>query len=287
MKKGRHLFTAFLLLTLWGELGTGYATAQFDQGLKRTTEPQPDERTRAFLMEYGCSVVKVLLKHVPKNLLPGEYSEDVENFTATGFYIDAAGDIVTATHTFFFVTPVDDKSVQEQTIVNSDGSSEPFFDVSSDEIERGRLSDILVLHTGQKPPCYLTLASSTKLKMGQELFPIGFPSSHNDYYILNGLRHQRPLAQRGFLRRRIEGKYGPLIDVEMYGDHGSSGSPLISAEGKVIGVLSQTVRDGAGVLVSPIETSPALADEAVAAGSPRTTPSKPKAGAPFIVVSPR
>ena len=230
--------------------------AQYLQNEQILREPQPDQETLAFTDKYRCAVVKLLMKQFPEDTKPGAYSPLLTGTEATGFFINAAGDLITATHTFFLHLPPPAGFVETQRIINFDGTDSDFVRPTPAEIEDGRLSDVLIIRTNRKPPCFLKLRSSKTLKVGQALFSIGFPKTHDEGYIFNGAHHQRPLVQRGYFIESVVGRYGPQLRVNLYSVPGSSGSPILASDGAVVGVLVQGLPSG--VYGTPIEESPGL-----------------------------
>jgi S1-C subfamily serine protease len=148
----------------------------------------------------------------------------------TGFVLDKQGDIVTSAHVVSGASSITVKfkngTTARATLVGSDAST-----------------DIAVIHVSVSAAKLtpLTLANSSKVKVGDPVVaigsPFGFPQS-----ITSGIVSA--------LGRRIEAPNGATIAKAIQTDaalnSGNSGGPLLNADGEVIGVNAQIASQSGG-----------------------------------------
>jgi S1-C subfamily serine protease len=172
----------------------------------------------------------------------------------TGFFISPDGDIVTAAHvavdrTFSEPEPGKIKLAadykQGLRIHRHGGYSTDLNNLPkiSDADNERALSDLFILRSGIKTPCFLRIGRETKdLSVGQHLIAMGYPESAPDGVLYEGIlsatyRHLPiPIAV-------IDGK--PLfpeynvVRIQMPITPGVSGAPVIADDDDVIAVITE------------------------------------------------
>lgn len=186
---------------------------------------------------YRCAIVRI------------ETTEGV----GTGFFIDAGGTLVTAAHVVY--TRTFDKS---GTVVTSHVKpiSTLTVQIASGEIRKIQIgsltesdiqdsfNDIVRIKTGIKPPCFLHQGSALSQKVGTHVLAIGFPTGATTPVLYDGFISGLALSSKipiGAITSTGEtvNKTLNLLRVQMPITRGVSGSPLITDDGKVIGVVSE------------------------------------------------
>jgi S1-C subfamily serine protease len=174
------------------------------------------------------------------------------NGAGTGFFVSAEGDIITAAHVGLsrqFSEPMPnmvgltiDYAPSIRFFQNGHelkGSTLP--KLTKDDVIRAT-SDLIVLHTGIRAPCFLTVREDDSEHVGEHVISIGFPISAPSGALYEGFVSARyphlaiPLAH-------INGK--PLyptydvIRVQMPITPGVSGAPIIADDDTVLGVVTE------------------------------------------------
>jgi S1-C subfamily serine protease len=170
-----------------------------------------------------------------------------------GFYVNEAGDMVTAAHvvstkTFKIVQNQlsFDVAVDQHILLTPNGKPQVALDSTKVDVDLGEsATDLVFIHTGAKPPCWIPLGDSAKTETGDHLLSIGFP----------GIDNGNPILYEGFLSGRF--KHPPtsavavvngqpvvpqyeVLKVQMPITPGASGSPVIDDSGSVIAVISES-----------------------------------------------
>ncbi len=208
---------------------------KIDTELRRDPRSQPpaDETTRRLYDEYRQAVVKI----------------DSENAMGSGFFIDGNGDLVTDAHVALSGTQL--------RVTTASGKIYPARITRLDDID-----DLAELKIEGPPPAgqeYLHLGSSSSLKPDQNVYALGHPLGLPSLYISPG--YARALEPELDV---LEGTGGspslpdvlkeiprmsgperqdwqlnlarPMLAGDVHIEHGNSGGPLLSADGKVVGV---------------------------------------------------
>jgi len=147
----------------------------------------------------------------------------------SGVVIDADGTIVTNEHVLARATNIKvlmvDKTELDATLVGADSDS-----------------DLAVLHvTSGKPLPYVHLAEDDEILIGETVIAIGNPY---------GLAHTVTVGVVSAVGRTIragELVYHDFIQTDASINPGNSGGPLISLDGKVIGINTAVHRDAEGI----------------------------------------
>jgi hypothetical protein len=162
----------------------------------------------------------------------------------SGFYVSAAGDIVTNYHVVADLVHEPDRHRAER--VGRDGEAAPLtlrgFDVIHDLA--------IVRHDGDRPERVLRLRAGGAPRQGTRLYALGHP-------------HDLGLSV-------VEGTYNGLLEHHLYDrvhftgsiNPGMSGGPAISAAGEVIGVNVSTAGNQVSFLVPVARVAELLATEA-------------------------
>lgn len=176
-----------------------------------------------------------------------------ERGTGTGFFVDGTGDMVTAAHvvsTKVFSMNQNKVSfivnVDQHITITPNGKSSFSLPVSAVDVDQTEsATDLVYIHTAEKPPCWIPLGDSTKTVTGDHLISIGFP----------GIDNGNPILYEGFLSGRF--KHPPtsavavvngqaivpnyeVMKVQMPITPGASGSPVINDQGEAIAVMSES-----------------------------------------------
>jgi S1-C subfamily serine protease len=208
------------------------------------TEALPSPEARAYEAIRG-SVVRVRgLGHDEKR------GEDIDRSVGTGVVIVDKGVILTNLHVV-----ADAERVQ---VVFADGSE------SEASVTGVRPEHDLAVLQAQKVPDDLqaaTMASTADLRMGDHVFAVGFPFAIGPSLtagVISGLRREFHSPQGKRLLTN-------LIQFDAAVNPGSSGGPLVTAKGEVVGIVTgilnpteQRVFVGIGFAV-PIENAAAAA----------------------------
>ncbi|MCG3135141.1 MAG: hypothetical protein HMLKMBBP_02647 [Planctomycetes bacterium] len=201
-----------------------------------------DEQATVALFERASpSVVHVAALELVRNPFSGDGSAaEVPHGTGTGFIWDAAGHVVTNCHV---VTQFDGRG---NAVAKFDTCVIAFADKSTRRakvIGRAPSYDLAVLEfTEQGPlPPPLDIGTSAGLRVGQKTFVIGNPFAL-DQTLTTGIISG--------LNRQITSLTGrPIFDViqtDAAINLGNSGGPVLSSQGKVIGIATQILSPSGG-----------------------------------------
>lgn len=87
--------------------------------------------------------------------------------------------------------------------------------------------DVALLRTDYTKAPPLSLGSSKELKIGQPLVMVGHPGGIGEWIISLGPKVEKP-----------EGQEGPALSARIPSRQGNSGSPILTLDGKVIGLVT-------------------------------------------------
>lgn len=146
--------------------------------------------------------------------------------SGTGFVYDAEGHIITNEHVIrsggeVFVTFIDGEEFSAEIVGTS-----PYNDLAVLKIDPGKYE--------LKP---VELGDSTKLKVGKMVVALGSPMGFEGSYthgIVSGLDRKMPVRQQFSIPN--------LIQVDVPINQGNSGGPLLTLDGKVVGVNTAKIR---------------------------------------------
>jgi len=137
----------------------------------------------------------------------------------TGFFVNQEGDIVTARHVVEGCKAVS---------ITKDGQIAPAM------IRNLSTSlDLAALRSAIKPPLAATFAVTGTLRSGQPVFA-------QSYAVLRRMTDARTALFNGFLHAAASAD-AARFTISSPADHGSSGSPVLDAEGLVIGLIDARV----------------------------------------------
>lgn len=152
----------------------------------------------------------------------------------TGFFVNQAGDIVTARHV---IAGCDAVSIMK------DGRNAPAIVRNA-----GGSFDIAVLHSTMKAPMAAVFAKTAALERGDPVFA-------ESYAVLRHMREAPTTLFNGFLHASVSAD-ADHIAISSQAGHGSSGSPVLDADGRVIGLIDERV-SVYGSAIGRISTAPA------------------------------
>ena len=137
----------------------------------------------------------------------------------TGFFVNQAGDLVTARHVIAGCGAVS---------IMKDGRSAP-----ANVRNAAGSFDIAVLHSAMKPPAAAVFAKTAALERGDPVFA-------ESYAVLRRMPDVRTTLFNGFLHASASAE-ADHIAISSQAGHGSSGSPVLDADGRVIGLIDERV----------------------------------------------
>jgi S1-C subfamily serine protease len=140
--------------------------------------------------------------------------------TGTGFYVDDKGTIITASHVI--------SDAENITVQCSGEPPKP-----AQTIKQSKRNDIAIITTGEPSMHFLPLGSSSNIRLGSDVFTIGYP--------VVGLLGKEPKYTEG----NISALSGfaddqSLIQISVPVQPGNSGGPVITDDGLVVGVVVST-----------------------------------------------
>jgi S1-C subfamily serine protease len=176
-----------------------------------------------------------------------------ERGSGTGFFVDPNGDLVTAAHVVSTKAfkmangQLDfDVNVDSQIKIRPQGQRQ-FSDITQTSVDVQKFEserDLVYIHTGLKPPCFLPLGDSSAVETGDSLLTIGFPGIDNGNPILyEGFlsgRFPHPPISVGTLNGQPIFPTYEILKVQMPITPGSSGSPIVNDDNQVVGVISES-----------------------------------------------
>ncbi|UPO79884.1 Do family serine endopeptidase [Parasaccharibacter sp. TMW 2.1888] len=161
----------------------------------------------------------------PFQMMPGMPSNRMVEARGSGFIISADGYIVTNNHVINGATKVsvklDDGTTMPAKVIGHDGKT-----------------DIALLRVKADHLPYVELGNSDDVQPGQWVVAVGNP------YGLGGTVTAGIISALG--RDLHSGAYNDFIQVDAPINHGNSGGPLITLDGKVIGVNSMIMSPNGG-----------------------------------------
>jgi S1-C subfamily serine protease len=178
---------------------------------------------------------------------------EANNGIGTGFFVNEDGLLITAAHVLF------DRSFTMQgtnpaltinakwpvSLVFNDGSRKqiPLPTLSQRDLENA-VFDLVAIETGLKTTCALPIGKPESSKVGDRLLAIGFPGSANSNVLYEGFissKHTQVPTAVGAIQGtpQLVQVARDVMRVQMPITAGASGSPIITDEDQVIGVISE------------------------------------------------
>lgn len=157
-----------------------------------------------------------------------------EVHTGTGFIYNDEGYILTAGHIFEGISP--HAQIIVKTIV--DQSEHPAELVYHEYIEKLTIHDIALLKIDVSTYKPVTIGSSDKIEIGEQVATIGNPHGLEQTLssgIISNIRIPKDIHKSG----ETEIKYldGKIIQTTVPISNGNSGGPLFNSQGEVIGII--------------------------------------------------
>jgi S1-C subfamily serine protease len=168
----------------------------------------------------------------------------------TGFFIGPDGYIATAAHVVMST-----KFSLQGTVVNVEMTPQPNLKISvggqvkpialeltAKDAEMAA-SDVIVFHSNLKPACYLKMGDAKSLRIGAHLIAIGYPGFEMPaaalYEGFLSSRHPHLPIPVGSVGLQTVTTTHEVLRVQMPITPGTSGSPIISDDDKVVGIVSE------------------------------------------------
>lgn len=150
----------------------------------------------------------------------------------TGFLVSADGFILTNYHLLDAMNGADTDTIKFSV---SFGENTANGRVKALPIDGNEIIDLLLLKVPERQGAFspLVLGSAENLTVGTPLFTLGFPRADDPDFQPNAVFRQGDLSSR-------DGPLGSLWMVSIPISSGQSGSPVFSADGKVVGVAKAT-----------------------------------------------
>jgi hypothetical protein len=168
----------------------------------------------------------------------------------TGTFINANGDVLTASHVVFnrFFT----SSAERQPVTNIQALPNIYVYTSglephhvmiapTTEDAQRAASDIAIIKTGIRASCYLKLGDPNSVPVGSHLIAMGYPSYGQNLTLYEGFlssRLQRGQYPIGRVGEEPVYSHDEALRVQMPVSAGTSGAALITDTDSVIGVLT-------------------------------------------------
>jgi len=173
------------------------------------------------------TIVTVAALLVTGGAMAAETGEQVASVVAppvvtkwgTGFFVNQAGDVVTARHVIEGCNAVS---------LIKDGRSAPALVGNL-----GGSFDIAVLHSPMKPSVAAVFARTTSLERGDPVFAESYP-------VLRRMPDAAATLYNGFVHAAATAN-ADHIAISSQAGHGSSGSPVLDEDGLVIGLIDERV----------------------------------------------
>jgi len=174
----------------------------------------------------------------------------------TGFFISGDGDVVSAAHVALNETFAQTESGQITNRIDykpglrlrqseNRTSSLTLPALSQADTERA-LSDLVILRTGIKTPCFLKLGKHAKdLEIGQHLIAMGYPESEPDaadsalYEGFVSARYRHLAIPIAVVNGQPVYPNYDVVRVQMPITPGASGGPVVADDNDVIGVVTE------------------------------------------------
>jgi S1-C subfamily serine protease len=150
--------------------------------------------------------------------------QDKPWMTGTGFYINSIGQLLTAAHVLDGCVKIEVKRDEDV--------------VPAQLIARSNIVDLAVLDTGTKSPAFLPFRRALSFDLGEPVTSVGYP--------LQSLLSASPTLTRGNVSARggLTGSVGQ-IQFSAPIQPGSSGGPIVSDGGEVLGITVGTLSTAA------------------------------------------
>jgi S1-C subfamily serine protease len=206
----------------------------------------------------------------------------------TGFFIDRDGRLVTAAHIVLNTSYSEQQGQLQVSLVpknrlrirTHDGRVFPIsLRLTTDADGDRATADLAVIETGVPSPCYLELGDADSSKVGEHLISVGYPGTSPALTLYDGFlssRHAHLPIPIGHVGSKPVYPNYEVFRVQMPITPGSSGSPVISDDDKVVAVISEVPviwlddlskliqammerPGGSGVLLSGFDTTKLLA----------------------------
>ena len=179
---------------------------------------------------------------------------ETANGAGTGFFVDGNGTIITAAHVVYVRTfnkngttvTFDARPISKLKIHTMNGTTSdieiPALNTAESKVS---LADLATISSGLKPPCFLHTRSAQGIKVGAHVIAIGFPAlSPSSGVLYDGFVsafYQSMQVPVGNITGSSNTINNPMtmIRVQMPITRGASGSPLITDDGAVVGVISE------------------------------------------------
>ena len=143
-------------------------------------------------------------------------------FTGSGFFVSSNGKIITNHHVV--------KNAKTIKVIDAMGTEH-----IASVIAESASSDLALLDIGQDVPFYLTLTSSTTVKLGDDVFTIGYP--------MPGILGQDAKYSKGTVSSIKSGaKDANRFQISNPIQPGNSGGPLIDENGYVVGIVVSKIQ---------------------------------------------
>jgi S1-C subfamily serine protease len=225
---------------LGGGLALGGAAALGKLGETRVVEaaPAPAMEPVAFQRARALSINQVYRAAAPGvvHITATSQSSDVFGDTqqqqsiGSGFVIDKAGHIVTNYHVVQGAKTVQVSFSNHESMTARTVGSDPATDIA-----------VLKVSAPSRALRPLTLGSSSKVEVGDQVIAIGNPLGY-DRSVTSGIVSA---VQRSITAPNQVSTIGHVIQTDAALNHGNSGGPLLNADGNVIGVNAQIAPSGA------------------------------------------
>jgi hypothetical protein len=179
---------------------------------------------------------------------------ETANGTGTGFFVDGDGTILTAAHVVYIRTfnkngttvTFNAQPISKLKIHTMNGTTSVIELPVLNAVEsQESLTDLARISSGLKPPCFLHTKPAKGIKIGAHVIAIGFPAlSPSSGVLYDGFIsafYQTMQVPVGNITGSSNTVNNPMtmIRVQMPITKGASGSPLITDDGAVVGVISE------------------------------------------------
>lgn len=198
----------------------------------------------------SCNKASDDLVVLNKIISPAIVTVDAGNKSGTGFFINHSGSIATNYHVI--------RDSARITVKRNDGS---FFAINK-IISADADKDLAILSANAKDMPCLEFGSSETVEVGTKIVVIGSPLGL-EYSLSEGIISAKRKDDKGKLR---------YLQITAPISPGSSGSPVVTFDGKVIGIVVLTLKDGQALnMAIPIDDLKDLANKQINNTSPSST----------------
>jgi serine protease Do len=180
---------------------------------------------------FGQDIPALVKKIRPAAVILYNFNEEGDTVSrGSGFFINAAGDVITCHHAVFDELPDQLISLVERTKVKTvDGESYPVADVIAGSPSYDLV--VLKLRNVKKPMYFLTIAPDLPVQ-GEQILVIGSPEGLEFTVtdgIVSAIRDDEDISSR--------------IQISAPVSDGSSGSPVVNLKGEVVGVITTRLEE--------------------------------------------